>query len=223
MLAAVYSRLGAPSAKQLRVAALREGLQVSPKDAQDFVNRQQDAQVFRKKVQSDGVTATRGPTTDLQIDLVDLKQFAGSSKVILFAVNPFDRKLWMEALPNKTPATVTAGFRRLLGRMEQPEVVSSDQGQEFGGVFNAMLEEKGILHRYKRGVNSTAVLDRAMQTVKTTLFKKMTSKNTLKWDGMISDVEKGYNESLHGALLGSPDDAQGTGKVAKIEQFQLLK
>ena len=129
----------------------------------------------------------------------------------------------MVQLPNKTPAAVTVGFRDVLNRMDKPDVISTDQDQAFKGPFNAMLEEKGILHRYKdpRNRNTLAVLDRAIQTVKTTLFRKMTRKNTTQWDKFVREVEDGYNETVHGHLLGSPNDTEGDSKTAKINQFVL--
>ena len=224
---AIYERLGGPSARQLRTAALREGLDVSVKQVADFVARQQDAQIFKKAPASDSTTATRGPDDTLQIDLIDLKQFSGVSKVILIACNPWNRKVYMEPLPNKTVAVVTRGFRSILNRTDKVQVVSSDLGTEFGGIFNEMLNSKNIVHRYKAtgagSRNNLAVLDRAIQTIKTQLFKRLTRKNTLKWDSMISDTEKGYNESLHGHLLGAPDDTENGSEAAKIEQFQLQK
>ena len=198
---AVYERLGAPTAKQLYVAAIRQGIEISKKQAQDFVNRQADKQLFAKGPTSDSQTVARSENSEWQADLIDLKQVGGQLKVILIAINVFNRKIAMEGLPNKTPAKVQEGFRRILTRMPKPQVLSSDQGNGFSGVFNQMLEEKQIAHRYKdpRNVNSLAVLDRAIQTVKTILFRKMTRRNTTKWDSFIKEVQDGYNESVHGA------------------------
>jgi hypothetical protein len=90
-----------------------------------------------------------------------------------------------------------------------------------------MLNSKNIVHRYKStgagSRNNLAVLDRAIQTIKTQLFKRLTRKNSLRWDSMITQTEKGYNESLHGHLLGAPDDTENGSEAAKIEQFQLQK
>ena len=51
----------------------------------------------------------------------------------------------------------------------------------------------------------------------------MTRRNSAKWDGFIEQTEKGYNESVHGALLGSPDDMEGNSETAKIAKFQQMK
>ena len=131
----------------------------------------------------------------------------------------------MEPLSSKQPGVVATAYRTILNRMPQPQVLSTDQGQEWSGPFNALLEQKGIAHRYKdpRKQNFLAVLDRAIQTVKGTLFKKMTRKNDKKWDGFIQQVQDGYNESVHGALLGSPDDMEGNSETAKIAKLQQMK
>ena len=223
---ALYERLGAPSATQLYVAAIRQGLEISKKQAQDFVARQQDKQLFAKAPTSDSKTAIRSENSDHMADLIDLKQFkSGNFGAILIVQNPFSRKIAMEPLSSKQPGVVATAYRTILNRMPKPQVLSTDQGQEFQGPFNALLEQRGIAHRLKAPTsqNFLAVLDRAIQTVKTTLFKKMTRRNGKKWDGFIEQTEKGYNESVHGALLGSPDDFQGNSETAKIAKFAQLK
>ena len=51
----------------------------------------------------------------------------------------------------------------------------------------------------------------------------MTRANTTKFDKFIEETERGYNQSVHGALMGAPDDLEGDSKAAKIAQFQLMK
>lgn len=224
---AIFDRLATPTATQLYVASVRAGLAVSKKQAQDFVARQADKQLFARGPKSDLQTATRSETSDHQIDLVDLKQLATSSsfKVILFVCNPWNRKIAMEGLTSKAPLQVAQGYRRILNRMPKPQVVSSDLGAEWGGAFAGLLEEKNIKHRYKdpRNANSLAVMDRQIQSAKLALFKLMTRKNTTKWDSFIDQVEASHNETVQGALLGAPNDTEGDSNTAKIERFALMK
>ena len=72
---ALYERLGTPSANQLYVAAIRQGLQINRKQAQDFVARQEETQLFAKAPTSDSKTAIRSEISDHMADLIDLKQF----------------------------------------------------------------------------------------------------------------------------------------------------
>ena len=218
-----YNELGAPSATQLRIGVLRAGGQISPKEARDYIARQGDKQLFAKAPGSESQTATRDEQSDMQADLIDLAQYKGDIKFILIAINPFNRKIAMEPLETKTPQRVTVAFRTILQRMKKPQVLSTDQDSAFQGPFNAMLEEKNILHRYKRSLNSIATLDRAIQTVKKILFRRMTRANTTKFNTFIEETENGYNQSVHGAMLGSPNDTEGNSEAAKIARFQLMK
>ena len=218
-----FERLGAPSATQLRVAVLRAGGEISATQAQQYVARQADTQLFAKRKGGESQTATRDETSDMQADLVDLSQFMGQIRYILVCINPFNRKIALEPLERKTAQPTTAAFRAILQRMKKPQVISTDNDQAFAGPFNAMLEEKNILHRYKRGIDSIAVVDRAIATVKKTLFRRMTRTNTQQFDKFIEETEQGYNEKVHSSLLGSPDDAEGDSKSAKVARFQIMK
>ena len=218
----IYERLGAPSAKQLRFAALQDGLRVSPQEAQAFVNKQQENQIFRQKPSSDGVTASRGPGVELQLDLVDLKQFGNSNKVILVAMDPNNRKVAMEGLTSKKAEVVRDGFARILQRMPKPQAVSSDFGNEFKHSFDLYLNQEGIVHKYKRSRNSLARLDRGIMSLKKQIFKRLAKKGDLKWDSLIPDVERAYNDSL-GALGTTPNQAAKDDKLGRIEQFQIQK
>jgi hypothetical protein len=223
MLDETYNRLGAPSATQLRIAILRAGGQISAKEARDYVARQADRQLFADLPESEGQTATRDENSDMQADLIDLTQYKGNIKFILIAINPWNRKIAMEGIESKTPQRVTTAFHAILNRMKKPQVLSTDQDAAFAGVFNRMLDEKQIVHRYKRGMNSIAVLDRAIKTVKITLFKRMARENTTKFDKFIEETEAGYNEKVHEPLPGSPDDLEKNTKGAKVAHFQLMK
>ena len=77
-------------------------------------------------------------------DLIDL-----TFSAIIIVMNPFIRKTVMEPLSPKQPGTVATAYRTILNRMPPPQTSSSDQGLEWSGPFNVMLEQKGIAHRYR--------------------------------------------------------------------------
>ncbi len=85
---------------------------MSAKEAQDFVNKKPENQCFRQKPQSDGLTASRGPSEEIQIDLLDFKQFGKTDKVVLIAMDPFSRKIWMTGLPSKKLRSWQAALNR---------------------------------------------------------------------------------------------------------------
>ena len=73
-LASLSQKLGGPGSKALWIAALREGIEVSRRQVQDFVAAQSETQIFKQAPGSKGKTAVRDEKDSLQVDLIDLKQ-----------------------------------------------------------------------------------------------------------------------------------------------------
>jgi len=69
----LYEKLGALSGRALRFAGLRDGLEVSAKQADAFFKAQAERQVFVPRPVSDGVTVSRGLGEEYQADLIDVK------------------------------------------------------------------------------------------------------------------------------------------------------
>ena len=72
-LQAVYDAAGRPGAAKLRDAARRRGLDVSLKEAQDFVRGQSTAQVFAAPPKSNGKVTSPQLNERWQADLLDYK------------------------------------------------------------------------------------------------------------------------------------------------------
>ena len=72
-LQAVYDAAGRPGAAKLRDAARRRGLEVSLKQAQDFVRGQSTAQVFAPPPKSGGKVTSPQLNERWQADLMDFK------------------------------------------------------------------------------------------------------------------------------------------------------
>ena len=222
-LRALYEELGAPSASQLRYSALQDGLQVSKTQIQKFVSEQQENQIFRAKPQSEGLTASRGPDQEWQLDLIDLKQFGNSNKVILVAMDPFSRKIALEGLASKRSEVVAEGFKKILQRWPKPAAVSHDNGNEFKNAFANLLRTEGIVYKLKRSINSLGRLDRGIQGLKRQLFKRLARQGNLKFDTIIPQLETAYNRTQLGVLGMTPDQATADTKQGRVERFKLLQ
>ena len=146
-LSELYEKLNAPSGRQLRFAAIREGLEVSAKQADEFVKKQADRQVFAPRPVSDGKTASRGPGEEYMADLIDFKTTRlETSKVVLAVIDPFNRQLRLSgALPNKKPATVRDAFVAMLQRFPKCKSITVDSGSEFKTLFETYLNQEGIV------------------------------------------------------------------------------
>ena len=131
-LTRIYERLGAPGARALHTAALRENLAVSKKETTAFVAKQAEQQTFKAPPTSKGQTATREKDSDMQADIIDMKtQKSGPFSAILIAIIPWSRKLALEPLQTKTAQAVTVAFRKVLQRMDKPDAISTDMDNAF--------------------------------------------------------------------------------------------
>jgi len=210
--ARIYERLGAPTARQLYAAAVRENLEVSRQQTAAFVERQAEQQTFKAPPTSQGQTVAREKKSDMQADIIDMKtQKSRNFTAILLVINVWSREVVLEPLQRKTPQAVTGAFRKILQRMDKPAALSTDMGNEFRTEFNTFLEQQTIVHKYKnpKQLNSLAVLDRATQSIKKQMFQRMSRKNRTQWHLILKAIEDGYNETVINTLGGAPDDLEG--------------
>ena len=134
-------------------------------------------QVLAPKPRSLGKSAAEGPNDRLQADLVDFSQNTrGRNKFGLVVTDVFTREVATKALPDKRAETVTAAAAEIIPGLVQQEgnyVVTTDLGNEFRGLEEALPE--GVVHRQKDPTdrNATAVVDRAIQTLKKDLAGKV--------------------------------------------------
>jgi hypothetical protein len=74
-----------------------------------------------------------------------------------------------------------------------------------------MLRKEGIRHRLKEGMNSVAVVDAAIRTLKITIAKKMADIGSESWAKAVPQAVNAYNAKSHRALMNSAlEDVQKT-------------
>jgi hypothetical protein len=225
----IYEKIGAPSGRQLRFAAIREGLAVSAKQADDYVKGQAERQVFAPRPVSDGATASRGPGEEYQADILDFKASQlDTGKVVLAVIDPFNRRLRLSgALPNKKPTTVRDAFLRILQRsgdeFPKPKSITTDAAAEFKTHFETMLRQEQIVHKFRRGINSLSVLDRHIGIVRKKLAQRLLRVGSRRWDKEIEAEETAYNSLREHSSLGVTPDQVDDSKGGKVVAFQLYK
>jgi len=202
--------IGRQGAEKLYNKAVKSGLAVTRKQAQEFVKSQASAQVFQPRAKSDGRVVATAPLKSWQVDVMDMKQFAEKAnkgfKFVLVAVDVFDRTMKAAPMVSKKPEETARVFRTFA---PLPAEVDTDHGQEFGGAFQKMLDDKGIGHREKdpKAINSLAVSDRAMGTLRASIAKDMTARGSGSWQTGLKGAVSAYNNTGHAHLMGSePSD-----------------
>ena len=156
-------------------------------------------------------------------DLADLTaQPSGEFQYILVVMNVFSKELWARPLTTKTPAAVTAAFREILQGEKPPSRLDTDLGSEFTGPFAQLMEEKDIFHTIKdpQDVNGLAPLDRAIQTLKKAMFRRVVGDKDPDWALNLPKTVEGYNSTLHASLQGrAPEEVEDDREL----QFELRR
>ena len=104
------------------------------------------------------------------LGLVDFSQNTrGPNRYGLVVTDVFTREVATKALPNKQSGTVTQAAAEIIPELVRDEgnyVVTTDQGNEFRGLEGALPESAVHREKMPSDRNATAVIDRAIQTLK---------------------------------------------------------
>jgi hypothetical protein len=216
-------KLGVPGGQKLYAAARKRGLAVTKDQVKQFIRRQGQKQIFRPLPVAAGKTASESEQMRAQMDLIDLKFSASRGyKIILAVVNVWNRMGFAIPIEDKSAASVAAGLRKLLSDPKlNPKIVSSDSGNEWKGEVQALLQERGIVHRTEdpADVNALAVLDRFIQTFKKRLAESLANEKG-EWADRVPEIVEQYNASPHETLF---DEAPADLAESKVASFLNLQ
>ena len=81
----------------------------------------------------------------------------------------FNRYLYARPLTSKEPREVALKLKEILEEArKKPQVISSDNGTEFGGIVAEFLQHQGIVQKFKNvgDLNALGLLDRNIGLLK---------------------------------------------------------
>ena len=131
--------------------------------------------------------------------------------VLFFDLSPpLTREIATKALPDKRAETVTRAAAEIIPDLVQEEgnyVVTTGMGNEFRGLEAAL--PGGAVHRQKdpSDRNATAVVDRAIQTLKKDLAG-MVARRGGGWREHVDEAAEAYNARPHQAVTVAPEDVE---------------
>jgi len=175
---------GRPGVEKLYAAAKREGLDVKRAAVSTFIKAQETRQIFAPAPRSTGKVTSTGIDSRWQVDLIDFKQMEATKnngyRLVLVVSDVFSRFVWAVPIKDKSQKAVAAAFKGIIDTGRKPAEVDSDGGAEFTGLFDALLEEKGIAHRTKnpKQINAIAVVDGVVKKLKDTIRQEMAKEGT---------------------------------------------
>ena len=151
--------------------------------------------------------AVQGIYHKVGIDMIGPLQISSSgNRYIVTTIDYMSKNIEATALPSKSSKIIADFFHRdIICRHGTPVEVVSDQGGEFKGDFQELLDKCGIDHRLTSAYHPQAngMTERANQTIQRALIK-MVENDPHNWDKQIPTVLMGYRASKQASTKYSP-------------------
>lgn len=212
----LYREFNYPSANQFYKIVRDNGIKATLKEIKDFISQQAVQQLHKPvrqiKSKMKHITAS-APNEIFQIDLLDYQKYSRFNKGfnwILICVDIFTRQAQALPILTKHSANAAEAFEKMILDVK-PHVVFSDDGNEWRGKFQEVLEKNNIIHQVKDygDHNSLGIIDRFSQTVKRMIAKFMTANDTKRWIDQLPKIIKIYNNTPHSGISDiKPKDAE---------------
>lgn len=146
-----------------------------------------------------------------QADLADMSEerFVRKNngvRYLLTVIDVFSKQARVEPLKSKSSAQVSRAFEKLYKSWEYPTHLQTDQGTEFKGVFKKFCQGKNIDHyTSKNQTVKCAVVERFNRTLKSRLFKMVTSRGDERYIDELKNIVKAYNNTWHRSIKMVPN------------------
>jgi hypothetical protein len=103
---------------------------------------------------------------------------------------------------------VTEAFKKVLKKSKAPpKNLNTDWGNEFYNEnFKALMKKHGINHYSTFSGLKATIVERFNRTLKTLMYKHFTLKGNRKWTGILPQLLKQYNSSIHRTINARPID-----------------
>ena len=146
LLAQESERLGQPGAKALLAQAKRKKwTHIKPADVRELIAVQGAKAALRPLPRAQGKTATGELGVRAMVDLIDFKtKPVEGNSVIVVMLEQFSRRLFAAPATGKEPRVIKPVLEKLMREWDNyydgpVKVISTDAGNEFGGVVDLSL------------------------------------------------------------------------------------
>lgn len=218
-----------PNANTFYKLLKQNNINASHKDVKEFIEQQAVHQVHKPiikyKSQEKPIVAV-AENEQIQVDLLDYTKYKKSNRNyawILIGIDIFTRKGYAVALKNKTPESVLNGFKKF---QVNPLLLLHDDGSEFKGIFKTYLKENDIENIVinSKYHSTLGVIDRFSKTIKNTIEKLFSSRNSVVWFHFLEKIIEKYNQTPHNGIKQiAPDEAMDKGNYDTISNLNFWK
>lgn len=126
------------------------------------------------------------------------------NRYVVVMIEHFSKWVELVPIPEKTAANTAEALKRVLTMFGAPAEVLTDQGDEFRGEFDELLQRMMIDHRRtsRNHPQADGLAERTVQTIKTALRKYCLVFNKHHWDKFLPWIAMGYRMSRQTSLAG---------------------
>ena len=143
-------------------------------------------------------------------DLVEVQKLAKYNRgyrYLLTVIDVLSKYAWVQPLKDKTGVQLVKALEKILKTGRRPIQLQTDPGKEFyNKMFQQFLEKEGIHHFSMEGDAKASVVERFNRTLKTRMYRYLTSANTLRYEDVLPSLVRGYNATKHGSIGLPPQD-----------------
>ncbi|KAL3111280.1 hypothetical protein niasHT_013322 [Heterodera trifolii] len=160
-------------------------------------------------------TVPAGFMTDVQADLADFQALSRKNsgyRYLLLAVDVLSRRMFGSPVKSKRPVDMKRAFEELFEQMPRvPDTLYTDRGLEFvAKPLKEFYAEKGIQKFETSSKKKAAVVERAIRTLKTRLYKYFSANNTSVWVDVVPKFLSAINNSVCRAIGLRPNNISDT-------------
>ena len=206
------SDLGFPSSNKLWNEVRKRGINVPKDEVLKYVRSLGLRHVFQRRPAYEGRIAATEINNRWVADLVDYnakpspdkKGEGGPYQYILIVQDIFSRVLFAHSLKAKDPEVVQQAFESIVRRAGLPDLLDTDNGNEFTGPFKQYLQDERIRHNVSdaRNKNARATLDSAIKNIREQIARVSVAENRRDWATFLPRVIEAYNKTEHSSLIG---------------------
>ena len=189
--------------------AVKKDNSIRLQDVKDYLSKRDDIQV-KSKPKTYNSFVSPGANFEYEIDIMDIEAKGSTSdtRYGLVAIDNFTKVAEVIPIKNRTPESIIAGLKKIIGSMGKPKQFYSDEESSMRSLkmirFLNQTEIKSV-----QTTTHAHTVERFIRTFKDNLYRRLDALNQTKkdWFRHIDNIIKKYNSTEHSTIQIKPNEA----------------
>ena len=178
-------------------------------DVKDYLSKRDDIQV-KSKPKTYNSFVSPGANFEYEIDIMDIESKGSTSdtRYGLVAIDNFTKIAEVIPIKNRTPESIIAGLKKIIGSMGKPKQFYSDEESSVKSAKMVAFLNRTEIKSIQTSTHAHTI-ERFIRTFKDNLYRRLDAlKQTKKdWFRHIDPIIKKYNSTEHSTIQIKPNDA----------------